>query len=86
MPWMLLVCIRYYWQSAMKDICHFGSACRRRSLPRQITCSEKVYDGIARHTQEGLDFVARSAEVGFREAVRDRDRPFGDYGERPTDG
>lgn len=44
-----------------------------------------LYDGIARHTQEGLDFVTRSAEVGFREAVRDRDRPFGDYGERPTD-
>lgn len=45
-----------------------------------------LYDGIARHTQEGLDFVARSAEAGFREAVRERDRPFGDYGERPTEG
>ena len=41
-----------------------------------------LFDGVARHTQEGLDFVARSNEVGFREAVRDRDRPFGDYGER----
>lgn len=41
-----------------------------------------LYDGIARHTQEGLDFVERSTEVGFREAVRERDRPFGDYGER----
>lgn len=41
-----------------------------------------LYDGIARHTQEGLDFVTRSTEVGFREAVRERDRPFGDYGER----
>lgn len=39
-------------------------------------------DGVARHTQEGLDFVDRSAEVGFRQAVRDRDQPFGDYGER----
>ena len=42
-----------------------------------------LFDGIARHTQEGLDFVARAQEVGFREAVRERDRPFGDYGERP---
>ena len=42
-----------------------------------------VFDGVARHTQEGLDFVARAQEVGFREAVRERDRPFGDYGERP---
>lgn len=43
-----------------------------------------VFDGVARHTQEGLDFVARAQEVGWREAVRERDRPFGDYGERPT--
>jgi enoyl-CoA hydratase len=41
-----------------------------------------IFDGVARHTQEGLDFVARAQEVGFREAVRERDRPFGDYGER----
>ena len=40
------------------------------------------FDGVARHTQEGLDFVERSQATGFREAVRDRDRPFGDYGER----
>jgi enoyl-CoA hydratase len=42
-----------------------------------------IFDGSARHSQEGLDFVARSQDVGFREAVRERDRPFGDYGERP---
>lgn len=42
-----------------------------------------IFDGVARHSQEGADFVTRSQEVGFREAVRERDRPFGDYGERP---
>jgi enoyl-CoA hydratase len=42
-----------------------------------------IFDGVARHTQEGLDFVARAQEVGWRQAVRDRDRPFGDYGEGP---
>jgi enoyl-CoA hydratase len=41
-----------------------------------------IFDGVARHSQEGDDFVARSGDVGFREAVRERDRPFGDYGER----
>ena len=41
-----------------------------------------LFDGIARHTQEGLDFVARSNEVGIRQAVRERDDPFGDYGSR----
>ena len=42
-----------------------------------------LFDGVARHTQEGLDFVARSQEVGFRQAVKERDDPFGDYGSKP---
>jgi enoyl-CoA hydratase len=42
-----------------------------------------LFDGIARHTQEGLDFVDRAQEAGFRQAVRERDDPFGDYGSRP---
>jgi enoyl-CoA hydratase len=42
-----------------------------------------LFDGIARHTQEGLDFVARAGTVGFRQAVRERDDPFRDYGSRP---
>ena len=41
-----------------------------------------LFDGIARHTQEGLDFVARAEAVGFRQAVRERDDPFEDYGSR----
>jgi enoyl-CoA hydratase len=44
-----------------------------------------LFDGIARHTQEGLDFVSRANDVGFRQAVRDRDDPFGDYGSRPKE-
>ena len=50
--------------------------------PRSSRRLGTFLDGVARHTQEGLDFVQRSGEVGFREAVRERDRPFGDYGER----
>jgi enoyl-CoA hydratase len=42
-----------------------------------------LFDGVARHTQEGLDFVARARAVGFRDAVRERDDPFGDYGSGP---
>ena len=42
-----------------------------------------LFDGIARHTQEGLDFVERAQDVGFRDAVRERDDPFGDYGSKP---
>jgi enoyl-CoA hydratase len=39
-----------------------------------------VFDGIARHTAEGYAFQAGAAEHGFREAVRERDEPFGDVG------
>ena len=39
-----------------------------------------VFDGIARHTAEGYAFQRRAAEAGFREAVRERDEPFGDRG------
>lgn len=42
-----------------------------------------LFDGVARHTEEGAQFVARAQEVGFRQAVRERDDPFGDYGSRP---
>ncbi len=41
-----------------------------------------LFDGIARHTQEGLEFVQRAQEAGFRQAVRERDDPFADYGSR----
>jgi enoyl-CoA hydratase len=39
-----------------------------------------VFDGIARHTQEGYAFQAKSIDEGFKAAVRDRDEPFGDLG------
>ena len=42
-----------------------------------------LFDGAARHTAEGRAFVARAAEAGFRQAVRERDDPFGDYGSGP---
>jgi enoyl-CoA hydratase len=47
---------------------------------RQAQTLGTFFDGIARHTEEGHAFVRRAAESGFREAVRERDEPFGDYG------
>ncbi len=41
------------------------------------------FDGIARHTAEGHEFVRRAAEGGFKAAVRERDEPFGDFGLDP---
>jgi enoyl-CoA hydratase len=38
------------------------------------------FDGIARHTAEGYEFQRRVAEAGFKQAVRERDEPFGDPG------
>lgn len=43
-----------------------------------------LFDGVARHTQEGLDFVDRADSVGWRQVIRERDAPFGDYGEHPA--
>jgi enoyl-CoA hydratase len=39
-----------------------------------------VFDGIARHTEEGYAFQGQALAKGFREAVRERDEPFGDHG------
>ncbi len=38
------------------------------------------FDGVARHTEEGHDFVRRAAAGGFKQAVRERDEPFEDFG------
>jgi enoyl-CoA hydratase len=39
-----------------------------------------LLDGSARHTSEGYAFQGLAAADGFREAVRQRDQPFGDLG------
>ena len=39
-----------------------------------------VFDGIARHTPEGIAWRDLAMQEGFREAVRRRDAPLGDYG------
>ncbi|WP_009477301.1 crotonase/enoyl-CoA hydratase family protein [Rhodococcus sp. JVH1] len=43
------------------------------------TMVSTVFDGMSRHTREGYAFQLRSATAGFREAVRERDEPFGDH-------
>ncbi len=45
-----------------------------------------VFDGIARHTPEGYAFQQRAAAAGFREAVAERDEPFGDVGRSTRKG
>jgi enoyl-CoA hydratase len=39
-----------------------------------------VFDGLSRHTPEGFAFTTTAMEQGWREAVRQRDEPFGDLG------
>jgi enoyl-CoA hydratase len=41
-----------------------------------------LLDGITRHTPEGYAFQETAARDGWREAVRQRDEPFGDHGLR----
>jgi enoyl-CoA hydratase len=45
-----------------------------------------VLDGLTRHTPEGYAFQRRAAEAGFRQAVRERDEPFGDLGSSTSKG
>ena len=41
------------------------------------------FDGITRHTEEAYQWAESFGEKGFREVIRERDRPWGDYGEAP---
>ncbi|HVC07933.1 MAG TPA: crotonase/enoyl-CoA hydratase family protein [Solirubrobacterales bacterium] len=45
-----------------------------------------LLDGIARHTPEGYQFQQRAMEAGFRQAVKERDEPFGDRGDSTFKG
>jgi enoyl-CoA hydratase len=38
-----------------------------------------LFDGIARHTEEGYAFARRAGEAGWREAVRERDERYGGW-------
>ena len=44
-----------------------------------------ILDGIMRNTPEGRAFVHRAASEGVRQAVAERDGPFGDYSQGPPD-
>ena len=44
-----------------------------------------LFDGITRHTEEAYRWVESFNEGGFRQTIRDRDAPWGDYGEAPRD-
>jgi enoyl-CoA hydratase len=41
-----------------------------------------LFDGVTRHTEEAYRWQEGFKEKGFREVIRDRDAPWGDYGER----
>jgi len=44
-----------------------------------------LFDGITRHTEEAYRWAESFRDKGFREVIRERDAPFGDYGERDRD-
>ncbi len=43
------------------------------------------FDGVTRHTEEAYRWAESFREKGFREVIRERDAPWGDYGERPRE-
>jgi len=42
-----------------------------------------LFDGVTRHTEEAYRWMESFGEEGFRETIRERDRPWQDYGEKP---
>jgi enoyl-CoA hydratase len=42
-----------------------------------------LFDGITRHTEEAYRWAESFEQKGFRETIRERDRPWQDYGEAP---
>ncbi|GAB4008729.1 crotonase/enoyl-CoA hydratase family protein [Nocardioides ultimimeridianus] len=46
-----------------------------------------VFDGISRHTREGYSFAQRAMDVGFKQAVQERDSaPYDDFGPSTNKG
>ncbi|MEN8159888.1 MAG: crotonase/enoyl-CoA hydratase family protein [Myxococcota bacterium] len=41
-----------------------------------------LFDGVTRHTEEAYRWAESFREKGFRQVIRERDAPWGDYGER----
>ena len=66
-------------QLVMHKLAHQPVRSTRRASRRRRSLGT-FFDGIARHTPEGYDFQRHAADAGFREAVRERDEPFGDFG------
>ena len=53
---------------------------------RQTQMFATVFDGITRHSPEGLNFKQRAEEVGWKQAVRERDAGSFDWtANRPID-
>ena len=42
-----------------------------------------LFDGVTRHTEEAYRWAESFRDKGFRQVIRERDAPWGDYGERP---
>jgi len=42
-----------------------------------------LFDGMTRHTEEAYRWMEDCADKGVRQTIRDRDRPWRDYGEKP---
>jgi enoyl-CoA hydratase len=40
------------------------------------------FDGVTRHTKQAYRWVESFDDQGFRQVIAERDRPWGDYGER----
>ena len=48
----------------------------------QMQRLSKIFDGISRHSPEGIQFQKRVEEKGWKEAVRERDQGLYDWSKK----
>ncbi len=65
----------------MKILCN--QVARHAYAPDESRLLGCLFDGVARHTEEGAAFVDKAVADGPMQAVAERDAPVGDYGQRP---
>jgi enoyl-CoA hydratase len=51
----------------------------RMNMGLRSTMMATLFDGVARHTREGLNFKRRAVEEGWKQVVKERDQGSFDW-------
>ena len=62
-----------------REMLDLERADRSKIVPDQAAWFPTLFDGITRHTKEGLNFKRRAQEEGWKRAVNERDQGTFDW-------